>query len=293
MCLVAFAIGESHELPLLVAANRDESYHRQTQGLSAWRLDNGVDVLAGRDLLAGGTWMGVGQNGRVALLTNIRPSSHSNKPAPAAQSRGALCSSWLGGMSWPAWLDSHCGHAFGGCNVVLGDLNLGTWHFARNQASPAHAWHPSGWYTSELTPGIYGLSNADLDTPWPKLLQLKSAMAMQLQLKRQPSQADVLTRAAHDMALRNKLVEALRDDTRLTQDPLSSVFVRWPQASYGTRSSTLMWVEQATLRTAHMAEWRFDDNAQLLTQPKRLDMLTCAMPTSINGSPTTEKPNLL
>jgi uncharacterized protein with NRDE domain len=293
MCLVAFAIGESHELPLLVAANRDESYRRQTLGLSAWRLDNGVDVLAGRDLLAGGTWMGVGQNGRVALLTNIRPVDHSDKPAAAAQSRGALCSSWLGGMSWPAWLDSHSGHAFGGCNVVLGDLHQGTWHFARNQASPAHAWHPSGWYTSELTPGIYGLSNADLDTPWPKLLQLKNAMALQLQLKRHHSQADGVTQAAHDLAMRNKLVEALRDDTRLAQDPLSSVFVRWPQASYGTRSSTLMWVEQAAPRTVHMAEWRFDENAQLLTQPKRLDMLTCAMPTSINGSPTTEKPNAL
>ena len=86
MCLIAFAIGAKPNIPLLIASNRDEFYDRPTEPLHRWILPNGMAVTGGRDLRDGGTWLGLSDGGRVAMLTNVR----SVHMAPAARSRGAL-----------------------------------------------------------------------------------------------------------------------------------------------------------------------------------------------------------
>ncbi|UFS56790.1 NRDE family protein [Comamonadaceae bacterium M7527] len=254
MCLIAFAIGAAPHLPLLVAANRDEAFGRPTQGLASWPLTSDITVLSGRDMVAGGTWMGAGSNGRVAFLTNIRPTLPAATPvAPTASSRGSLCTQWLGGISFERWLINNPASSFEGCNVVLGDVLTQTWHVARNKASAQHTASAGGWYTSALAPGVYALSNADLDTPWPKLLRLRQALSGVLGM----SQAE-----RHAL-----LLAALQDDERLTPDALSSVFVRWPQQHYGTRSSTLMWQGVGPTgfnQDFYMQEWRYDQLGQVL-----------------------------
>lgn len=254
MCLIAFAIGVVPHLPLLVAANRDEAFGRSTQGLSSWALTPDITVLSGRDMVAGGTWMGAASNGRVAFLTNIRPSLAATPPVtPVANSRGSLCTQWLGGVGFEQWLVNNPASSFEGCNVVLGDVLTHTWHVARNKASEQHTASAGGWYTSELVPGVYALSNADLDTPWPKLLRLKNALSGALGLSQTERHASLLA--------------ALQDDERLEPDALSSVFVRWPQHHYGTRSSTLMWQGVGPTgfnQDFYMQEWRYDELGQVL-----------------------------
>jgi uncharacterized protein with NRDE domain len=363
MCLIAFAINASPTSVLLVAANRDEAYGRTTHALDEWALGNGVRVLSGRDDVAGGTWMGVASNGRVAFLTNIRPSTlapngaaHPSattrsdatpptpptpptptvtpaltpRPNPAPRSRGGLCTSWLSGTSWLSWQNSNPAHAFAGCNVVLGDLHTGEWHFARNQVplrlaqehqgqsaslskSQSHGHghgedkhhdqdpnqHPGNWHTRELGAGVYALSNADLDTPWPKTMQLKAALTQALGRPPVTAISPTVTPATSTPSTQEtqetqeeqeaQLLQALQDSRCLEPgDALSGVFVHWAAAQYGTRSSTIMRCEAGTPAVVHMSEWRYDSHAQLLDhQPKRLDMVTCSIPASINDAPTT------
>ena len=135
MCIIAFCLQTTPGFPLLVAANRDERRRRPTQAAAPWQLDNGVQVLSGRDLTDGGTWMGCARNGRVAMLTNIRPTDALTEKARL--SRGLLCADWLEGASLTTWLGQHVGGDFGGCNVVLGELTSGAWHFLRNHPETA------------------------------------------------------------------------------------------------------------------------------------------------------------
>ena len=102
MCLIAFAIDASPACPLLIAANRDEFLDRPTAPLHRWTLPEGASVVAGRDLRDGGTWLGVSETGRVAMLTNVR----SVQAGPGQRSRGELATRWLdGGLSWEALLE--------------------------------------------------------------------------------------------------------------------------------------------------------------------------------------------
>ena len=272
MCLIAFAIAPTSPKPLLVAANRDEAFARRTQALSTWQLNAKVQVASGRDMVAGGTWMGAASNGRVAWLTNIRPAPKDladpgyDSQAPATghtnamaglSSRGGLCTSWLGGIGFDQWLCSNPANQFDGCNLVLGDLTSNEWHFARNQASAEHELSAGGWYTSDLLPGVYALSNASLDTPWPKLLRLKEALSSELRAGA----------VDHELAL----LTALQDHRLLADHPLSSVFVRWPEHHYGTRSSSLMWLDASAAHqggTLHIKEWRYDETGALLASPQ-------------------------
>ena len=124
MCLIAFAIDADPACPLLIAANRDEFFDRPTEPLHRWALPDGSFVMAGRDLRDGGTWLGVGENGRVAMLTNVR-SAH---PGPGRRSRGELPARWL-----QADIDAEDLFAgidpaqYGGFNLIVGDFQSGVW----------------------------------------------------------------------------------------------------------------------------------------------------------------------
>ena len=238
MCLIAFAINASARWPLVVAANRDEFLDRPTLPLARWRTGSGQNVISGRDLRAGGTWLGITPGGRMAFLTNVREA----KPQVAASSRGELVTRWLeddgDAASFVAALPAdHC--AYAGFNLVLGDFQRNAWTWVTNKSAIE-----GGWHSQPLASGVYGLSNAQLDTPWPKTLELKRVL-----------QAALLTGAnpLNPEQLKTQLWTALANPERApaTQLPatgvvpeleqaLSSAFVEFPEHGYGTRNSTLL-----------------------------------------------------
>ena len=237
MCLIAFAIGASERLPLVIASNRDEFLARPTLPLARWHTPSGTEIISGRDLTAGGTWLGLTPSGRVAFLTNVREAA----PAPAALSRGHLVTRWLESKSdFACFADSleATQGAYGGFNLVIGDLATHYWAWMTNRASGL----ATGWHVQSLTAGIYGLSNAALDTPWPKTTELKRVLTAALSDGRLDCEASRLP-----------LWTALRDRGRAPigelpatglpvqiENALSSAFVDLPQNAYGTRSSSLL-----------------------------------------------------
>lgn len=233
MCTLLFAVDAHPRYRLVVAANRDEFYARPTAQAGWWADAPGV--LAGRDLQAGGTWLGVTRAGRWAGLTNVRDPSDVRVGAP---SRGALVADFLRGDVPPeAYLRSIAHARYAGFNLVVGDLG-GAWYMSQKSGVP-----------ERLGPGVYGVSNARLDTPWPKVERGKAGL--RALLARPEIGADAL-------------LDLLADPTRAADDALpdtgvgleleralSPLFIAMP--GYGTRSSTALRVEvggAASLREA-------------------------------------------
>jgi len=219
MCLIVFAWRPSHPQPLILAANRDEFYARPTLALAQW--EDTPDVYAGRDLEAGGTWLGVSADGRFAALTNIR-----NPGQPLGRrSRGELVAHFLSGsLSIDEYLREVAGRSaeYGGFNLLVGDRE--TLHFL-------NAGHPE---PRRLEPGVYGVSNAGLDTPWPKLIKAKAALSAHLDLPEPERLFGFLAdpETAPDAELPSTGVGIA------TEKLLSSVFIASP--NYGTRASTVL-----------------------------------------------------
>jgi uncharacterized protein with NRDE domain len=162
MCLIVLALDAHPRHRLIVAANRDEFYARPTAPANWW--SDAPGVLAGRDLREGGTWMGVTRAGRFAAITNYRETA---PPRSGAPSRGALVADFLRGqMEARAYAEEVAarGGAYNGFNLLVGDE--GGVFYVSNRAEGVH----------RLQPGVYGLSNALLDTPWPKVRRAKSAL---------------------------------------------------------------------------------------------------------------------
>ncbi len=231
MCLIAFAIGASDRWPLVVASNRDEFLNRPTLPLTKWTTTAGKEVISGRDERAGGTWLGLSPGGRLAMLTNVREPQPSN----ALKSRGELVTRWLEGDEDAArFMDQTDSAAYGPCNLVLGDFQARSWHWLTNRSESP------GWFSQVLTPGVYGLSNGALDTPWPKTLALKQALQTALGADSHEKLADGLW-----PALMNDQRAEAKDlpDTGVPlalEHALSSAFVDFPEHGYGTRCSTLV-----------------------------------------------------
>jgi uncharacterized protein with NRDE domain len=222
MCLIVFAWRPGHAQPLIVAANRDEFYARPSLPLAQW--PEAPHVHAGRDLEAGGTWLGVGANGRFAALTNIRDP---HQP-PARKSRGELVARFLtGDMSIDDYLADVVGRSleYAGFNLLVGNANE-LWHFNARKTEAVM-----------LPPGVYGLSNAGLDTPWPKLLKARAALEEVLD----DPQPQALLALLNDP---QTAPFADLPDTGVglaTETLLSSVFIASP--TYGTRASTALIVQ--------------------------------------------------
>lgn len=168
MCLIVFAWQSNPDFPLIVAANRDEFHARPTAAASFWEDQPGT--LAGRDLEGMGTWLGITRSGRFAAVTNYR------EAAPAsgeAASRGALASRFLGGGGAPGEfaVDVEAnGGAYRGFNFIAADRTELWWVSNR------------GGRARKVEPGVYGLSNHLLDTPWPKVTQGKQRLLKVLDL---------------------------------------------------------------------------------------------------------------
>jgi uncharacterized protein with NRDE domain len=225
MCVLAFAWQAHPRWHLVAAGNRDELHSRPASPLARW--DETQHVLAGRDLQSGGSWMGVSEQGRFAVVTNLRGYGAAH---PERASRGALVADMLSGEGRYADPQPADLSAFNPFNLITADREHA--HFLSNR--------PRAELTN-LAHGIYGLSNGALDEPWPKTMQLKASLLDW-----------IVAGASHPEVLLDSLcIERLPDfgthsaepsDVPL-EAPLSPIFIR--DAAYGTRCSTVVAIDVA------------------------------------------------
>ena len=221
MCLILVAWRVHPDYPLVVAANRDEVFARPAAEAAWWK--DAKNVFAGRDLEAGGTWLGLGRDGRFAGLTNFRDPPRNRNDAP---SRGALVADFLTGNESTAAALARLqaqGPRYNAFNLFVSDGDsLGIYESASGSARI-------------LEPGIYALSNHLLDTPWPKVTAGKSRLARALRALPDDTPLRELLRddrPAPDAALPRTGVSLAWERM------LSSAFIRAP--GYGTRCSTVI-----------------------------------------------------
>jgi uncharacterized protein with NRDE domain len=223
MCLALIAYRAHPRYPLVLAANRDEFHARPAQALHWW--NDGVRMLAGRDLQAGGSWLGLDGAGRIALVTNYRDPS---VPPPEGTSRGSLIGEFLGGTdSVSAFANATAARAgqFSGFNLLA--MDRGGLAYVTSHPEPE---------ARMLAPGIYGLSNRQLDTPWPKLLRARERFERELAADH--PQPAALMRLLSD---RNTAADGELPDTGIGLEwerLLSSALI--VSDSYGTRCSTVV-----------------------------------------------------
>lgn len=225
MCLILFSYKTHPKYKLIVAANRDEFYKRETKNADFWQGD--PDILAGKDLVGGGTWMGISKKGRLSMLTNFRDPHNIKADAP---SRGELVLDFLKGEeSGATYLDkiSQKGADYNGFNLITGTFD-DLYYYGNYQQG-----------VSAISPGVHGLSNALLNTPWPKTVKGKDKL-------------EVLTQG--DSFTAEQLFDSLYDDikapnkdlpnTGVSKDiesMLSPMFIKSPD--YGSRCSTVILVD--------------------------------------------------
>ena len=250
MCLVAFAINASARWPLVIASNRDESFERPTLPLQRWESPSGRAIISGRDLYAGGTWMGATPDGRAAFLTNVREHPLTRSPAP--RSRGELVTRWLdGGQTAMEFMGAVDPAEYGGFNLVVCDWHEKAWTWLGNrpQGSSHNSPSQAAWVYRNLPDGIYGLSNAALDTPWPKTLALKAALDLALEdAGSEEDSARLENQLWTALASRQQAIPELLPNTGVPatwEKALSSAFVYAPERAYGTRCSTLLIAESS------------------------------------------------
>jgi uncharacterized protein with NRDE domain len=264
MCLIAFAIDSIPGVPLLLAGNRDEALARPTLPLHHWTTPRGTPVVGGRDEREGGTWLAATGPGaphaRVAWLTNVRQGRDTTS---WPHSRGELPLRWLDGSPLHALVETLDPVAHGAFNLVVGDVTTGQWHWLTNRT----ATHDTKLLCQALTPGVYALSNAGLNTPWPKTVALRNALR------------DALAHGPYHLAAQDHLWSTLANrhtwpDDALPQTgvpldwerALSAIWVDHPappgepaESGYGTRTSALVSVMQA--EGTHPAwQWRFEEH---------------------------------
>jgi uncharacterized protein with NRDE domain len=221
MCLIALAWKVRADLPLVVAANRDEWRDRPAAPAQWWQ--DHPEILAGRDLKAGGTWMGVTRGGRFASVTNFRDPSDRRE---TARSRGELVTEYLLGQEDPAaWLADlrHRSGDYNGFNLILGD-GESLWYYGSREA-----------LARPIPPGVHGLSNHLLDEPWPKVVRARMAMESALtHADPVPGLFDALSdsQGAADASLPNTGV-GLAWERRLASALITG-------EDYGTRASTIV-----------------------------------------------------
>jgi len=279
MCLIVFAWQVVPGMPLVAAANRDEFLERPTRAADWW--DEHPDIYAGRDLRGGGSWMGVTRSGRFAAVTNVRGPNEKRADAP---SRGALVADYLAGALSPhEYVAALAPRAadYNGFNLLLADGDTLLWYSNRETGET-----PDARNGQPLTRGIYGLSNAGLDTPWPKVVRAKAQFASLL-CQGAPDDAyfDMLTDTtqAHDCRL------PATGMTIEMERLLSPVCIVSP--GYGTRSSTM--VRLCDGQAPQLIERLLPNDLQPRPAPQAVRgqrIGTCGMPASGNSGPLRVKP---
>jgi len=226
MCIILLAHKAHRDYPLILAANRDEAYARPAAQSAFW--DDHPNVYGGRDLDKGGSWLGFTRSGKVAAVTNFR----NGKPGPAApRSRGELVSGFLSGSEGAeTYLErvKSQGGQYGGFILIAGDLEALYW-LSNN-----------GPGVEKIAPGVHGLSNHLLNTPWPKIRRSREAMEALLGA----GEAELTAGLFELLADRNEASDHELPDTGVglqRERELSAVFIRGER--YGTRASTVILVD--------------------------------------------------
>jgi uncharacterized protein with NRDE domain len=258
MCLAALTVGQSERFPVVLASNRDEFFTRASQPLAWWRpSDDAAPILSGRDLTGGGTWLGLNAAGRLALVTNVREPGRQRMASP---SRGELVLQCL--TDPQVDLAALAKSPRNGFNLLTVDLAA---DLSEQPDRPVGHWvsNRPAVQGREIGAGAFGLSNAALDTPWPKVSVLKQRLIQAVDLH-------------HELdALVGALFAALLDaqpasDANLPRTgvstererQLSSAFIHIAEGesgAYGTRCSTVVVVEAlAGRRSVHVLERTHD-----------------------------------
>ncbi|WNL40183.1 NRDE family protein [Halomonas sp. PAMB 3232] len=255
MCLLTFAWSPDSATPLKLAGNRDEFHARPTAPLHYWEDTPGL--LGGRDLEAGGTWLAANDRGVVAALTNVRePGAPLPAPAP---SRGELIARALREDDIEAWLERLVkkeATRFAGFNLLVAQ-NHSLWHLHRSA---------SRVYLERVAPGVHGLSNASLDTPWPKLCAARKALK-----EANDDWQGATKRALHDPTL---APDSALPDTGIALElerRLSAAFIVGQE--YGTRATS--WLSLEASGRVQITEQRFGpmgrfEGETTLAQPRAL-----------------------
>ncbi|HTJ97892.1 MAG TPA: NRDE family protein [Rhodocyclaceae bacterium] len=224
MCLIVVGWQTDPGYPLVVAANRDEQFARASSPAAFW--PEAPQLLAGRDLEAGGTWLGITRDGRFAAITNYRDPARLRADAPT---RGKLVADFLLGDESPGdYLQriQHDAAACNGFNLLVADTHELWWHSNVNGE------------IRQLPPGIHAVSNHLLDTPWPKLVAAKAAFAKAL--PGLPEQQALFALLQDDQQHPDEALPSTGVSLERERQ-LSAIFVKTP--GYGTRNSTVLWRE--------------------------------------------------
>ncbi|MEX0994909.1 MAG: NRDE family protein [Balneolaceae bacterium] len=251
MCLIVFGYKSIPGYYLIMAANRDEFYERPTRSAGFWKSTPGI--LAGKDLRAGGTWLGMHRDGRFAAVTNYRDmSSHD----PEAKSRGKLVSGYLKSKDPPESYLSHLQNQAGdynGFNLLAGDLS-DLYHYSNVENK-----------INRIEPGIHGISNALMNTPWPKVEEAKKRFTdiTDDQIETEANLFDLLTH-------KKTYPPDQLPETGLSgemEKAVSACFIQTPD--YGTRSSTLVFIKYDG--TARFVERVYKPGTSRITEENGFD----------------------
>lgn len=222
MCLITFAYKSHSKYSLILLANRDEFYQRPTQAMHYWPDQEGT--IAGRDLEQMGTWLGINTQGKFSAVTNYRDGNTINA---TKRSRGELTASYLATTAtandYLAQLEENK-TLYGDFNLLLGD-NSGLYYCSNR-----------GGLTQALSPGVYGMSNALLNTPWPKLTQVNKALEEAIR-----SEKLNLAQLLAIMQNQQRAPDSQLPDTGISLEwerLLSSSFIS--SETYGTRAITIL-----------------------------------------------------
>jgi len=251
MCLILLAWQSHPAYSLVFAGNRDERYERPSAPADFWKDEPGI--FGGRDLELGGTWLGLERNGRFAAITNYRDGP-AKKPAP--RSRGELTANFLRGNEGPAAYANRVATAdgclYGGYTLLVGDRER------------LYGLSNRGGGVEELRPGVHGLSNHLLNTPWPKIVRGKQRVKALLGAGEAELQAGLFEALADrnpatDTELPNTGVGAARERE------LSPAFIA--AEHYGTRASTVLLIDRDG--SAVFVERRFGPRGAALGQTEK------------------------
>lgn len=274
MCLILIAWRQRNDLRLILAANRDEYYDRPTDPARLW--NDAPHILAGRDRRAGGTWLGVDRSGRYTAVTNIREPSQKRE---GLRSRGLLTTGYLDGNAAPGVYSRQIAAQraqYDSFNFIAGDRD-DLWFLNSSAGEPA-----------KLPPGVYGISNGELDCLWPKVLKGKAELQRLLNAVVPPvplrdrageresvvpgkSKTRSKSQPCRHTLLTEPLFRLLADRTVPADGELpdTGVGIEWERrlapafiaaGQYGTRSSTVIILQHDG--TVHFSERSFDSNGR-------------------------------
>lgn len=241
MCLIVFAYKVDPEYPLILAANRDEYYARETTHCDWWQEQ--PELLAGKDLVAGGTWMGLHKAGRFAAITNFREGSNNRQ---YLNSRGDLTKSFLLGTdSAENYIRTLSASAqeYAGFNLLLGDKQ-GLYYYSNRGANRDEDRSNQSSFM-KLEPGIYGLSNHSLDTPWPKVTRVKDNFTSFINNRSLPDpdhKALIQLMADQHEVPREELPHT--GVSEKMELGLAKIFIQMAWKGYGTRATSSLWCHQ-------------------------------------------------